>query len=62
MVRPPLGGVEHRGHAQDPAFAPDTLFLLFRSGSWGFFGLFVFCCPEFAPTARACTQLFLVPL
>ena len=39
----PLGGVECRGCAQYPAFAPDTLFLLPALQKWqlGFFFLFV---------------------
>ena len=56
----PCGGVKCRGHGQDPAFAHDTLFLHPDLQKWqlGFFGLFVSCCPEFAPTAHA--PLFLV--
>ena len=39
----PLGSVDCRGHAQYPAFALDTLFLLLALQKWqlGFFGLFV---------------------
>ena len=56
----PCGGVECRGHGQDPAFAHDTLFLHPDLQKWqlSFFGLFVSCCPEIAPTAHA--PLFLV--
>ena len=36
----PFGGVECRGHTQDPAFA-----LSFSELTVGFFGLFVCCCP-----------------
>ena len=51
-----------RGHAQYPAFAPDTLFLLQALQKWqlGFFGLFVSFGSRICPNC-ACTQLFLVP-
>ena len=45
----PLGGAGCRGACTVPCFSSQ----LFRSGSWGFFGLFVSFCPEFAPTAHA---------
>ena len=44
----PLGGAVCRGHAQYPAFAPGSLEV-----AVGLFGLFVSCCPEFAPTVHA---------
>ena len=54
------GGVACRGHAQYPAFAPDTLFLLQALQKWqlrGFWGVFLVSLyplgPEFAPTAHA---------
>ena len=63
----PFGDVVCRGHVQDPAFAPNTLFLLPAPQKWqlGFFCLFVwsFCillsrtCPN-----CVCTQLFSVPM
>ena len=37
----PLGGVACRGHAQYPAFAPNTLFLLLALQKWQL--SFVFC-------------------
>ena len=43
MVCPPFGGVLCRGHAQYPAFSPDTLFLLLALQKWqlGFWFLYV---------------------
>ena len=55
----PFGGGVGRGYAQYPAFAPSSseveggFFILF-------FGLFVSCCPEFAPTGQ-CMWLILLP-
>ena len=46
----PLGGVLCSGHAQDPAFAPGS-----SEAAVGLFGLFVSCCPEYAPIAHACS-------
>ena len=46
----PFGGAECRGHAQYPAFAPGSSEV---AAGVVFFGLFVSCCPEFAPTAHA---------
>ena len=45
---PPIGGVVYRGSVQYPAFAPGS-----SEVAVGLFGLFVSCCPEFAPTAHA---------
>ena len=55
----PFGGGVCRGPAQYLAFAPDLCFCsgLFRSGSWVFWSLCIFC-PEFAPTVRACSQFW----
>ena len=47
MVCPPLCGVECKGHAQYPAFAPHSVKV-----SGEFFGLFVPFGPEFTPTAH----------
>ena len=63
----PFDGVECRGHAQYPAFAPNTLFLLPALQKWrlDFFGLFVSSCVHNSPQKYmngTCTQLFLVPL
>ena len=51
----PLGGVACRGHAQYPAFAPNTLFLLQAPQKWQLrFLVFLYVWgPEFAPTAHA---------
>ena len=43
-----LGGIECREHMPYPAFCSG----LFKSGSWVFWALCIFC-PEFAPTANA---------
>ena len=53
----PLGGVVCRGHAQYPAFAPDTLFLLQALQKWqlGFLVSLYLLDPEFAPTVHACS-------
>ena len=51
----PLGGVECRGHAQGPAFAPRA-----SKVATGFFGLFVSFRSRICPDC-ACTQLFLAP-
>jgi len=55
----PLGGILCRGHAQYPA----VFSRLFRSGSWVFWSLCIFC-PAFAPTAHAHSyfQSRIVPL
>ena len=44
-----------RGHAQYPAFAPDTLFLLQALQKWqlGFLVSLYLLGPEFAPAAHA---------
>ena len=39
--------------SQPPAFAPGS-----SKAAVGFFRLFVFCCPEFVPTAHACSYFF----
>ena len=60
----PFGGVECRGHAQCPAFAPDPLLLcswLFRSGSWIFFFLVFSIFLSIICPNCTCMQLFLVP-
>ena len=61
----PFDGVECRGHAQYPGFAPNTLFLLPALQKWrlDFFGLFGSCVHKLPQryTNGACTQLFLVP-
>lgn len=46
-----------REHAQDTAFAPDTLifFRLLKSGSW-IFGLLVYVGSIFSPTVHACSD------
>ena len=48
----PFGGVECRGQAQYPAFAPSFS----EVGSW-VFGLFVPCSPECAPIVHAHSYL-----
>ena len=64
MDCPPLCGAGSRGQAQYAAFALDTQVFfffcsrLFRSGSWGFYFVFVPFRSEFAPAAHA--GLFLV--
>ena len=51
----PLGGAVCRRHAQYPAFAPNTLFLLPVLQKWQLFLFFSFVAfgPEFAPTVHA---------
>ena len=50
----PTDDVEYQGHAQHPAFAPNTQFLLLALHKWQL-GVFVFVSfgPEFAPAASA---------
>ena len=57
----PFGGVVCWGHAQHPAFAPDTLILLPAPQKWqlGFWSLCIWLF-MIRPNC-ACTQLFLVP-
>ena len=57
---PPFGGVESRGHVQDPAFAPNTLLLLPALPKWPL-GFWSFCILSIICPNCACTQLFLVP-
>ena len=56
----PLGGVERRGHAQDPVFAPHPLIFLLALQKWqlGFWSLGILS--AIICSNRACTQLFLV--
>ena len=57
-----FGGAVCKGHGQTPGFAPSSSEVaVCRGGEGGGrkIGLFVNCCPEFAPTAHA--QLFLAP-
>ena len=57
----PSGGVECRGHAQYPAFAPNAWFLLPALQKWQLgFLVFVYLLSRICPNC-ACTQLFLVP-
>jgi len=58
----PLGGVVCRGHAQYPAFATNSLFLLLALQKWqlGFFGVFLYLLFRICPNCT-CTQLLLVP-
>ena len=54
----PLGGIVCRGHAQLPAFAPGPLLFcsrLFKSGSWGSFGLFPSCVQNLSQLLHVCT-------
>ena len=57
----PFGGAVRRGHAQYPAFAPNTLFLLRALQKWQL-GFLVFCIfLSIICLNCACRQLFLVP-
>ena len=52
----PFGGVECRGHAQFPAFVPDS-----AEVAVGFFGLSVYLVVHNLPQLLTFVQLFLVP-